>query len=80
MRVFILILPFFLISCSGGNSDSGVAKTGTYSYEFVELKVCTTEYHSFSNQTDYCAALLDDVLNKNCAAKNRQTEFAQNCQ
>ncbi len=84
----LFLSAFFLhLSCGFGNKDLKKnvppATDQTRSYSFT-LSSCSTGEHDFSGDdeslilSDFCAALRDETLNKNCALKERTLLYEQN--
>ncbi len=71
-----MMICLIFVSCDIVNK----AKTDDQSYTYdLNVNGCPTGSHSFSNLTDYCAALENNSLNNNCAQTERGNLFAQKC-
>jgi hypothetical protein len=55
-----------------------VRKGSKYSYEYTEGGYSTGR-QTFDSLEDYCRGLQDEELNQGCAASQRQTAWAENC-
>jgi hypothetical protein len=70
----VLGLSFAAIGCNQELKKN----EATLAYDFDEGG-CKTGAHSFSNKTDYCAALKDDLLNNGCAYSTRKAQYETDC-
>ncbi len=74
--LFLVFISLIFVSCDALNK----AKTADQSYTYeLNINDCPTGSHSFSNLTDYCAALQNNTLNNNCALSERSNLFAEKC-
>lgn len=63
-----------IYSCNLIHRSNDDENNESLKYEFEE-NGCNTGQHTFSNNGDYCAGLLDDSLNKGCARSLREKAF-----
>ncbi len=81
---WILFSVVFAVQASCGSIEAGSGsiehedKSESYSYEY-EVNGCKTGKHNFSSKKDYCAALLNEELNKGCAFRLRTQKHKQEC-
>lgn len=59
------------------------AGLGPNSYEYFGMndaqQQCTTQKHQYTNLQEYCALLINEAANANCARAERQRQYAMNC-
>ena len=76
MRIILLAIGLFLISCSTTSNRDGETKKLSYSYE---LNGCATGTKTFSLQSQLCEGLLNEALNSGCAQEMRFEHYRRDC-
>ena len=87
MKIKKIITACFTISvfiaCGAGENPADGEKTQksvkkTFSYSF-SYNGCETGKHTFKSEGAYCKGLLDEALNRYCAAKMRRDRYKSEC-
>ena len=78
MKIFHLLIIGSFLALTLACDVEKPKKDSEFQYEFKDEK-CTTDLHKFENKLEYCEALKDEGLNRNCLKSHRELTFRQRC-